>query len=228
MVRSDRPQDVATFHRLFLLNGDYDVEVALSLEVNETGGLAPSLTYVNPLAGATSFMFGGTATLSEARDHNFTENIQLSVRNIYTEWKNNKNAHDCPAGDTNLSGDLGIREYVAMAALTPDLDAKQTISGKGVFGGSMQFLVTKGVSALGPTWSLVHFKGPGGLGSLSRVNTDKITLAFAQGPNAGKAMTSEAVVSGPNQPNTNANGFLQQLFVGSINSQLSNLQSGGH
>jgi len=226
MVRDDRPNDATTFHRLFLLNGDYDVEIVLSLEVNETGGLAPSLSYINPLHAATSFMFGGTATLSESRDHNFTENIQLSARTIFTEWKSGANRHDCPAADTNLAGDLGIRNYVAMAALTPNLDAMQTISGKGVFGGSMQFLVTKNLSAVGPTWSLVHFKGPGGLASLGRVNTDKMTLAFAQGPNAGKKMAAAVTPIAPNPPNSNAHAFLQQLFVGSINSQLTILQNG--
>jgi len=228
MVRDDVPNEVTTFHRNFLLDGDYDVEIALSLEVNESGGLAPALSYINPLTSATSFMFGGAATLSEARDHNFTENIQLSVRSIYTEWKSNTNPHNCPSPDTNLAGDLGIRNYVAMAALTPNLDAMQTASGKGVFGGSMQFLVTKSLNAVGPTWSLVHFKGPGGLASLSRINTDKMTLAFAEGPNAGTKMVTAVTPTKPNQPNSNAHNFLQQLFVGSINSQLANIQNAQH
>jgi hypothetical protein len=46
--------------------------------------------------------------------------------------------------------------------------------------------------SLGPTWTLVQFKGPGGLASLSQVNTDKITLAFAEGPNVGKPLTNVA------------------------------------
>jgi hypothetical protein len=225
MVRDDEPNNVKTFHRLFLLNGDYDVEIALSLEVNNTGGLAPSLAYINPLSKIASFMFGASATLSEARDHNFTENIQLSLRNIYTEWKNHTNLHECPPPDTNLAGDLGIYDYVAMAALTPHLDEKQTISGKGVFGGSMQFVVTKQINSLGPTWSLEHFKGPGQLVSFGEINTDKITLAFAQGPHVGAAMTPPSAVVPPNPPNPFANFFLQQLITSSINTQLQMLQN---
>jgi hypothetical protein len=103
-----------------------------------------------------------------------------------------------------------------MAALTQNLDqaSAKAPAGKGVFGGSIQFLVTKNLSA-GPTWTLVHFKGPGPLASVSEVNTDKITLAFAQGPNAGTPMQKH-----PNPLNPYAYSFLQQLLTSSINSQL--------
>jgi hypothetical protein len=225
MVVDNMPNDVTSFHRLFLLDGDYDVEIALSLEVNDTGGLAPSLAYIDPISKLASFMFSGTGTISEARAHNFTENIQLSVRNIYTEWRTNANPHNCPVADTNLAGTLGIKDYVAMAALTPHLDQKQTISGKGVFGGSMQFVVNKNLNSLGPTWSLVRFKGPGPLVTLSEVNTDKITLAFAQGPNAGKRMGPITGVIPPNPPNPSSNFFLQQLLTSSVLSQLLMLQN---
>jgi hypothetical protein len=204
MVRDDMgDKDITSSHSRFLLNGHYDVAISLSLEVNDTGGLAPNLSYINPLGKAASFVFGGTMTLSEARDHNFTENIQLSVRKIYTDWKTNANRHDCPKADTNLAGTLGIKDFVAMADLTPDLDESQKTP-KSVFGGSMQFTVTKNFSAVGPTWSLVHFKGPGGLASLSEVNTDKITLAFAQGPNAGQAMHRPTLARAPNSENAQA------------------------
>jgi hypothetical protein len=74
------------------------------------------------------------------------------------------------------------------------LDTTQKIDGKGAFGGAVKFVVTKGVSAAGPTWTLTHFKGPGGLGSFSRLNTDSLTIAFAKhtasGSGAGKKTTS--------------------------------------
>ncbi len=229
MVRDDMPNDVTSFNRWFLLDGDYDVQISLSLEVNDTGGLSPSLAYLNPITKATSFMFGANGTLSESRDHNFTENIQLSVRTIYIDWKYKGIPHNCPTADTNLSGDLGIRNFVAMAALTQHLnesnnsagkDQSKNSAGKSVFGGSIQFLVTKNLSAVGPTWSLIHFKGPGPLANVSEVNTDKITFAFAQGPNVGKPMQLQS-----NPLNPYAYSFLQQLLTSSINSQLIFLQS---
>jgi hypothetical protein len=109
MVRDDIT-DVTTSHRRFLLNGDYVTAVSLSLEVNDTGGLSPNLSYMTPIGKAASFLFGAVGTLSEARDHTFTENIQLSLRKIYLDWKNGIHSQDCPAADTNLAGTLGIKE----------------------------------------------------------------------------------------------------------------------
>jgi hypothetical protein len=228
IVRDDRPDDPTTFHGRFLLDNDYDVEVSLSLEVNDTGGFSPMLTYMNTLSPLTSVMANINGTLSESRDHNFTENLQFSIRKIYADWKTGFNLHDCPAPDTNLSGTLGLKDFVTMADLTPNLDQKQTLSGKGVFGGSIQFLVTKNLSAIGPTWTLVHFKGPGAFGSLSEVNTDKLTIAFAQGPNVGKPMSSLLTLRRPNGANPNAHFFLQQLLTQSISSQLSIIQNSIH
>jgi hypothetical protein len=219
MVRDDTPDDPASFHRLFLLNGDYDVEIALSLEVNNTGGLAPNFSYTSPIPRGT-FLFNANGTLSESRDHNFTENISYSLRQIYVDWKTNANPHDCPAADTNLAGTLGIKDFVAMAAITQGISQTRAFSDGGVFGGSIQFLVTKNISALGPTWTLVHFIGPGPFGSLSQVNTDKITLAFAQGDNVGKRMVISAHGFNPV-----AHGFLQQLLTSGITSQLNAIQN---
>ena len=129
MVRDDT-DDPVTFHRRFLLNQDFDVLVSMSIEVNDTGGLTPSLSYMKALSPLTTFTFSGNGTLSESRDHTFTENLQYSVRDIYLDWYTWKLAkhagidtdaagltpHDCPPADTNLSGTLGISDFVAMAA----------------------------------------------------------------------------------------------------------------
>ena len=49
MVRDDT-DDPVTFHRRFLLNQDFDVLVSMSIEVNDTGGLTPSLSYMKALS----------------------------------------------------------------------------------------------------------------------------------------------------------------------------------
>jgi hypothetical protein len=219
MVVADK-DNPASFNRDFLLNNDYDVAIALSLDVTNTGGASPSLSYLNPLAtAATSFALSGSGTFSEARESNFTANIQESFREIYLEWKQNNEYFQCPAAQTNLAGDLGIRDFVALAARTLDLKQTLTPAEGSVFGGLVQFLVTKQVNSFGPTWTLVHFVGPGSV-NLSQVNTDKITLAFARGPNVGKPITATS-----NPPNPNANAFLQQLLLGQISTQLSNQQA---
>jgi hypothetical protein len=214
MVRNDRPKDPATFDRQFLLNNDYEVVVSLSLEVNHSGGLAPTVSYVTPLLGTTSSTFtaAGSASLAESRDHTFTENIQLSTREIYQDWLHGVKAYDCPEANTNLAGKLGIRDFVALATSSGSL--KEDEVNKTVFGGSIQFVVTKSLSATGPTFQLVRFKNVGALASLSEINTDKISLAFAPGPNRGTRLARVR------RPNATANQFLQQMMINSIDTQL--------
>lgn len=249
LVRTDieNPTDPSRLYGAFLRNGDYDVLIAMSIEVNNTGGLTPSLSYMSPLhVATTSFTFSGNANLSESRDHTFTENLQYSVRQIYLDWyayllaeragldpqSLGLTLHDCPAADTNLSGTLGIGDFVAMAAASEGLDT-ETAPDK-IFGGSITFLVTKNVNAVGPTWSLIHFKGPGGLAGLSQVNTDKLTLAFARGPNVGHRMVLPTLAQltrgfSPQKGNHPLNGrayyFLQQQLTGGISTQLNILQN---
>lgn len=252
---------------LFLLNGDYDVVVTLTLEVNNTGGLTPSITFMEPLSKLTSFSFGGTATLSESRDHTFTDNFQLSIRQLYADAQMAGNpslapepglanhpaalaefAHRCPKGDTNLSEPLGIADFVGMGAQTERLPleptapaaaanpkpgqaaAPTTAAATQAFGGTVSFVVTKNVTALGPTWTTTRWKGPGGLVGLSHVNTDKIVVAFAQGPHAGQPLQAFAATPPgairPNGPNVRAYNFLQQQITQSINSQLQLLLNG--
>jgi hypothetical protein len=212
-------------HREFLIQGDYDVIVNLSLDVTDRAGLSPTVSYLNPVA---MFTFGGSANLNGSRDQNFSWNLkQFSLREMYTGWKYDHRYPYCdltaviPLGGIPLEGDLGIRERIAtLAALSPDLEQ----SGQQQFGGSVEFVITKAITALGPTWTLTHFVGPGPLGSASRVNNDKVTFAFATGPNAGKPMPKGPVTTNPY--NAKAYLFLQQLINQQITSQLFVLQPG--
>ena len=223
-----------------LLNGDYDVQVTLELEVNDTGALTPSVTFMEPITSLVSFSLGGSATLSESRDHHFTDNFQLSMRQLYADAHKPGGPHlDCTRHDNNLgttlglsdnlARTLGIRDFVAMGFQTDrlPLPASQDASAASAteaFGGVITFVVTKGVSTVGPTWTTTRWTGPGGLVGLSRVNTDKVTLAFAQGPNAGKKMPKiDEIVQ--NRPNLGAYGFTQQQLNQTISTQLQTLQS---
>jgi hypothetical protein len=224
MVRDDRPDDPATFNSLFLLNGDYDVQIALSLEVNDSGGLAPSVTYVAGLIGPSTVNLSASASISESRDHTFGENIQLSVRKIYLDWKSGRKAYDCPLADTNLAGTLGLKDLVALAGSTPELVDPVKSPDAGVFGGTIQFVVTKNLTSAGPSFALVHFTNIAALGNLSEINTDKITLAFAHGPNVGKRMPPITLAAQHNSLNSIGYAFLQQLLTSSITSQIIVLQ----
>jgi hypothetical protein len=213
MVRNDRPEDPASFNRRVLLNGDYMVFVALSLEVNDSGGLAPSASYITPWATAATFTANINANISQARNHTFTDNIVLSTSQIYLDWKNGIKAYDCPVANTNLAGELGLKDIVNLAASTPGLDEEMKGGQKSAFGGTIQFVVTKSLSATGPSWQLVRFKNVAALANLSEVNTDKIILNFVPGKNKGKRLPSAAVSSAAYQ-------LLQQQLLNSISSQL--------
>jgi len=242
-----------------LLTGDYDVQVTLELEVNDSGGLTPSVTFMEPITKLISFSLGGSATISESRDHHFTDNFQLSMRQLYLD------AHApagkphlvCPTGDgdvaralgvkDNLERTLGIRDFVSMGfdtdrppppppatpptpkpsqqQQTPQPQSASITAATEAFGGVITFLVTKNVSGFGPTWTTTRWKGPGGLIGLSEVYTDKLTLAFARGPNAGTKVPAIGSIAVPNGPNLGAYSFIQQQLNQTISSQIQTLQS---
>jgi hypothetical protein len=172
--------------REFLLMGDIDVALQLTLTVNDTGALTPSFTYTNGVFG-----FNAGATLSQSREQNFTETLYYSMRQLDRDNQLAKAAGRVPLCngrvDTNLAGNLGLRNTVAIAIQSPNLNfSKKLVGMDGEFGGYVNFVVTKNLNAVGPTWTLAHFKGPGSFGAVSEVNTDKLVFAFAQGADVGK------------------------------------------
>jgi hypothetical protein len=235
------PRD--TDYELPLLDGDYDVQVGLTLEANDTGGLTPSVTFMEPVTKLISFAFGGSATISESRDHTFASNFQLSMRQLYADAQLDRDAHPCPQqADTNLARTLELRQAVSMGMQTPRLPAEsasqvgassskvtptQSNAATTAFGDTIQFLLIRNISGIGPTWTTTRWKGPGGLLGLSHVNTDKVAISFAQGPNAGKGsvdtMSPSQIKASPHPPNVAAYNFLQQQLTQSINSQLTTL-----
>ncbi len=172
--------------RDFLLLGDVDVALQLTLTVNDTGGVTPSFTYTNGL-----FSFNVGATYNQSREQNYTETLYYSMRQLYQDnqlaAKTGQPALCHQNIDTNLAGNLGLRDAVAIAIQSPNLNFTKKLSGTdGEFGGYVNFLITKNLNAVGPTWTLTHFKGPGSFGAVSEVNTDKLVFAFAEGSDVGK------------------------------------------
>jgi hypothetical protein len=165
-------------HRAFLRETNYEVAMALSLEVTQDGSLAPNLRYIP----SAEFFFNAGFSLSKSRTQKFTTNLYFSLAEIYEEWKAEPALGDCdkPSG-TNLAGDLGIVNTVALALGSSDRATGKTIDKGGEFGGSVEFQVVKNVNALGPTWQLERFTGPGSLGRLGHSNKDSLTFAFARG-----------------------------------------------
>jgi hypothetical protein len=225
-----------------LLTGQYEVAVQLDLTVNDTGGLTPTVTYTNG-----PFSFGASAKLERSREQFFSEKLYYSLLDLREEVEENDRAFkagetlkrltDCAGpADTNLAGDLGLRQAVDLALGSNYLQTTAKMSDQGAFGGYVNFLITKNVNGVGPTWTLTHFTGPGGLGALSEVNTDKLTFAFAisEHPLTAeqlakrrlKGRSRRSVASGrtQRQHNARAEQLLQQMQVNQISNRLNTIR----
>lgn len=192
-----------------------DVAVQLNLTVNDTGGLSPSLTYAS-----APFAFGLGGTISQSREQNFTQKFYYSMRALQKEAaavkKLGGDLAECWPTDTNLAGELGLKRTVELAFTSQHVDWGKKLSDDGVFGGYVNFVVTKNVSG-GPTWTLTSFTGPGSnLGSFSEVNTDKLTFAFARGDKAGTPFRASGRLK--------ADRLIEQININQLTTQLSGVR----
>ena len=160
-----------------LRDKQWTVVANLTLQVDDSVGLTPTVSFIHPFATAgTSFTFGASAALKGARQRIYVEQVEILVNDV--KERSCRSAKD----DFSLTGNLGIVETVglAMRSLDPN-DAARFMpdADKDAFGQTIQFAVTKNVSAVGPTWTLVHFTGPGGLFGAERIDTHRLIIAFA-------------------------------------------------
>ena len=185
---------------------DYLVAVQLSLAVQDDGNLAPSFGYTN---GVFSFAAGGK--VSAARTSTFTADLIYDMARIDDAVKEDRASHGgvlppesffaCPDPTVGgISGSLGIDTAGLMGMSTDDVNTGDDLGGKGVFGGNVQFVVTKTLGALGPTWAFKHIKSIGGTVNVDETNTDQVTFAFVRAeplklfapPKAGEATPAES------------------------------------
>lgn len=163
--------------------------VTLSLTISDTEGLSPTgglaLAYLDPLKLAgTSFSFGGNALLYQQRQRIFTQTYTINIASLSIRTCDYFNGK---VPDINLAGDLGLKDQIDMGLHafhrdnTSDYSPTDTAN-KGAtdtFGATVSFDVFKGMTSVGPTWTLVHFKGPGGGLGYQRDDLDKIAITFA-------------------------------------------------
>jgi hypothetical protein len=217
LYASDRNYDV-------LISNDVDVTLQLSLDVTDSGSLAPSFTYIHP----PFFSFNAGVNLARSREQNYFQKLYYSMRQLDQEIKYLKRTtgqdltKSCPAVDTNLAGELGLQTAfeTAMTALNRlQWGAASGSATDGAFGGYVTFGITKNLNAVGPTWMLTNFKGPGSFAGLSEINTDKMAFAFAQGTMAGKPGTA----FGPAR-NAKAEALLEQININQLATQLGGIR----
>ncbi len=96
----------------------------------------------------------------------------------------------------------------------------------GAFGGYVNFTVTKNLNAVGPLWTLTHFKGPGNFASVSEANTDKLIYAFGVGPHAGSKFDIKTSAVGLSEKSDKAEDLLSDILINQITTQLGTISGG--
>ncbi len=209
--------------------------VNISLTVNDTGGLSPlggvGLTRIDPIKSAVSTSLsrtiGGSIVLYQQRQHIFTQSYTIDISKIplTQSCADKKDWHR----SFNLEGELGIREAIGMGLRSLDTDdaARYDMSSKpDNFGMTTSFDVYKGITSAGPSWVLVHLKGPlGGLGyTTDQLNKVAISFVPPSPPRPTPAATKSGAKAVPQQPKamTDAKTQTQGNAIGALNTILLN------
>jgi hypothetical protein len=198
----------------------------LTVQVDDEGSLVPSVAFIHPLAAAsTSFVFNVGANITADRERIYSENFSVDIGTL----RKKKNTCDAYA-DQPLTGDLGIVETVDLgfhslkAGGPVDFDP---VNGD-AFGETIQFILTENLNGVGPTWTLVHFKGPTGpLVGVQHKDTNKLIISFAPKSAPAKqakgkltpAFTSLGVTPSANSAaqNNNLQMLIQSTHGGGVN-----------
>lgn len=203
-----------------LVGENYEGIMQLSLTVTQGGSLAPNFSYIESPMLSANLGIGYNKT----RNQYYFSLLEFSFRKLNNEYR--ELAQDdpsfmkkyCEPVDSNLTGNLGIRETFEMSQ-TADQNLKNegvTLSSStGSFGGSVEFVENRNLNMAGPTWVLRHFRGPGSLAGVSGSNTDKIVFAFARGKKSAKPYLSDRPGRNPD-----AERLLQQININQLTTQL--------
>lgn len=147
----------------------------LFLQVDDSVGVAPTLSFINPFTTpGEKFTFGASASLKGERQRIYAEKLDVPVNAI------RKRACPPPQDRFDLTGNLGIVETVDLGLGSVGRDDVVRFSSEKAFGQTIQFVVTRNVSGVGPTWTLVRFVG-GALFGAERIDTHKLIISFAPG-----------------------------------------------
>jgi hypothetical protein len=150
----------ATEHRSeFATTSKWAVVANLTLQVDQSGQLSPTLAFIDPLkAAVTSFTFGVGASLNGTSQRIYNETVTIYLDQLL----NGSGPSPCTEG-FRLRGDLKIKETVdAALSSTGDLlkPPPDGVKASNAFGETLQFIIVKNLNGVGPTWALKYFKGP--------------------------------------------------------------------
>jgi hypothetical protein len=221
--------------RVYDLTNFYAV-ADLTLQVDEQATLAPSFTHTDVVSKSVTRMFDWGVKLDTQSHRVYTETVQFNINGLSDEKNRcaqrriglslngtlgieevvnmafgsidpDDQSAGWPAPDASDTGSGGADPGRGKAS--GDSTKSKTSTSKAAFGTSIEFNIVGAVTATGPTWTLVHFKGPGKLFSTQRNDTHKVTISFALSPNA--AMANNSILSSETLPSSISRRLLLQL-----------------
>ena len=172
----------------------YVAVAELTLQVDEQATLVPSFTHTDIISKSFTRAFDWGVKLDSQSHRVYSETVNFSI----LAMSDDKNSCEQRRVGISLNGKLGIEEVVDMAfgSIDPDdqgidlptgsPDSSDSSSGrkgggsKSAFGTSLEFDLLGGITASGPTFTLVHFKGPGRFFATQRSDTHKVTISFGR------------------------------------------------
>jgi hypothetical protein len=207
----------------------YVVYASLTLDVTDSEGLNPSLSFINPsLTSSINGQLDGT----QHRNINQTFTLLLDKP---TEAKAARCKPPDSSGRAGLAGELGLKQvlaaglrlvsaddFVLTLPMSKNEDGKASAPGISTslipnFGATIDFTIVYGLGG-GPTWTLTHFTGPGSssvnLLSWSKTTKDTLIITFASaGPRKPEAGVLGANVRPrtASAPRAGVNGSLSRI-----------------
>jgi hypothetical protein len=146
---------------------DWKAGVDLTLIVNTQSGITPGVSFINPLVQAVdkargtfsqSFSLAAGGTLNGLVTRTDTVSFDIDFAQDYTT--------KCDKGIGGITGELGLSEWLHSVSGIKEKGVKYNFNNPKSFGHTVDFIVTMNAGVT-PSWSLVHFKGPGGGASAS-------------------------------------------------------------
>lgn len=193
-ARSDHPQlwgDARTGVKQWVAVAD------LTLQVDESTTLTPSFTHTDVVSRSFSRLFNWGVKLDTKAQRTYTQSVAFEIADLKDPAGECSDRESVGGGRFALNGRIGLSEVVGMAfgaakyvpnegfephdryPLAKDAREPKSRTGSKYFGQSLQFVVTKNVNKVGPTWVLTFFKGPGGFLTMERGDTNKLAISFA-------------------------------------------------
>jgi hypothetical protein len=177
-----------------LTTRQYIAFATLTVDVTNLEGTSPSLSFITPyLTPMTNLTKAIGGQYNATQHRTITQSFTIDLTQPAADAKIR-----CPQGlkeGHGLRGDLGLELLVnsGLAHVSGDEFVFKRPSSNGpvklnalvqpVFGSTVDFTIVYGISNVGPSWTLTHFKGPGsgtsGLLTLTRTEKDTLVISFA-------------------------------------------------